>query len=145
MPTIPEQLIQEIEARIAAFIGPLAWGSGGVQRSESFAVEREMRPACRIVEMPIRFDHGSKNREEWGMSSAFAVNVITGSPADRDARWLAICKACKPAFTVPGVNRVKLVEVLNSGHEKDITVYQAMMRFEVDYFPVEAWAPDTKK
>lgn len=145
MPSIPEQLIQAIEARVVAVGGLLPWGAGGVQRLDDFAVEREMRPAARIVETGIRFSPSANNRTEWGMASSFAVNIVTDSPADRDARWLAVCKAMAAPFAVDGVNRVRLVEVLNTNHEKDVTAFAAMMRFEVDYFAVEAWAPDVKR
>lgn len=141
MPSLHHQALTELQARITAMGG---WGSGGVQRRATFAVEREQRPAARIAAGVVTFEHG-QNVCEWPTVASITVAFISNDDAQLDAIWLAFCAALKAPWTTPGVKRVIPADLVYAQAEHDATAFQLTIRLNVKHGAVVAYAPDQSK
>ena len=141
MPSLHHQALTELQARITA-IGGL--GAGGVQRAATFAVEREQRPAARIVAGVVDFEHGN-NLCEWPMTPTATVSITASTDTQLDTILLAFCAALKPPWATPGLKRVIPMSLVYAQAEHDATAYQVQIRLKFQHGPVVAYAPDQSK
>ena len=146
MSSLHYQFIEELRVRVEALVP--AWGTGGVQCDDNYRVEREMRPACRIADASVIFLR-AKSTCEWDQASRFKIVILANTRLDRDARWVAICKALKGGPDTPwataNVHTVRITEVVFAQESVDAACYIATLHGEVQCLPVVAYAPDSKK